>query len=183
MTTFLSDPFSRPYQSYRVANVVSKIDIETDMNKSLQALHEIAWVAGTIIAVRFESPWNERIPFPPAKPAELLCWCGEIGNSDETVTELEKGRTLLEKLENRNVLEGIGKRAIWQRIIDETNVAFAVSLRKIDLKIGSRSEEVLDDLVGNICLEKKLYLSGGWPDFRGIAAQIRLLEQQVLGCA
>lgn len=178
MTAFLSDPFSRPYHLYRAANVVSTIDIETDMNMSLQALHEIASVAGTIIAVRFASPWGESIPFPPARPAELLQWCGEIGKSHETLTELEKGK-FFGNFENMTVLEGVGKRAIWQRIVDETNVAFAVSLRKIDVNIGSRSEEVLDDLVYEICLKEKLYLSNGWPDFRGIVAQIRLLEQQV----
>jgi hypothetical protein len=121
MTAFLSEPFFRPYQSYRVANVASTIDIETDMNMSLQALHEITWVAGTIIAARFASPWGEGIPFPPARPAELLQWRGEIGKSHETLTELEKGK-FFGKFENMNVLEGIGKRAIWQRIVDETNV-------------------------------------------------------------
>ncbi|MET4085573.1 hypothetical protein [Bradyrhizobium sp. S3.5.5] len=182
MTAFLSEPFSRPYQSYRIANVVSTIDFETDMNVPLQAVHEITRVAGTIIAARFASPWGEGIPFPPARPTELLQWRGDIGTSHETLTELENGK-FFGKFENMNVLEGIGKRAIWQRVVDETNVAFAVSLRKIDVNIGSRSEEALDDLVYEICLKEKLYLSNGWPDFRGIVSQIRLLEQQVSGSA
>jgi hypothetical protein len=175
----LPDPFSKPIRSFRLLYAACATDIAFAAKLSLGSAGVATWAIGAIIAARSTSDFSRNIPCDDPNARELLEWCDDLGNEDYFLAELESG-TFFPTFEKRTVIAGIRRRSGWERIVRETNVAFAVSLRKIDIMIGSRSEEALDDLVYEICREKKLYLDGGWPDFRGIAAQIQLLEQQVL---
>jgi hypothetical protein len=172
----LPDPFSTPIRSFRLLYAAFATDIAFAA-KSSRSADVATWALGAIIAARSTNDFSRHIPFDHPNARELVEWCDDLENEDDFSAELESG-TFFSTFEKRTVIAGIGRRAGWDRIVRETNIAFAFSLRKIDIMIGSRSEEVLDDLVYEICREKNLYLDGGWPDFRGIAAQIRLLEQQ-----
>lgn len=171
--TINSETFSVPFALFRMAHIVSMNDIENATRRSFKTETDLASVLDKILAARTRNHHLYRsTPFASPRPVALARWRFDYGHSDEVIAE-HKTDSFFGELEGKDLIDGIGRRRIWQRIVDEVNQAFAVSVRSINPRANSLCQDELSDIIDGICLDQNFDQPVFWPDFDEIASRIR----------
>jgi hypothetical protein len=172
-TINISETFSVPFALFRMAYIVCMSDIENATRRSFEIETDIASVLDKILAARTRNHHLYRsTPFASPTPGALAQWRFDYGYSDEVIAE-HKWDSFFGALEGEDLIDGIGRRRIWQRIVGEVNQAFAVSVRSINPQANSLCHDDLSDIIDGICLDQNFDQPVFWPDFDEIARRIR----------
>jgi hypothetical protein len=172
-TISISETFSVPFALFRIAHIVSMSDIENATRRFFETETDLASVLDKILAARTRNYHLYRsTPFVSPTPAALARWRFDYGHSDEVIAE-HKLDSFFGELEGEDLIDGIGRRRVWQRIVGEVNQAFALSVRSINPRANNLCQDDLSDVIDGICLDQNFDHLVFWPDFDEIAKRIR----------